>query len=484
MEINKENFLNKFKEYSPNGDITLIELAYDFALEKHEGQKRLSGEPYFVHCYNVAYTLLEYRLDAVIVAAALLHDVIEDTNMTPEELSDMFGDKISKLVEGVTKIDSFDFSVSDTATAENWRKMLMATAQDVRVVLIKLADRLHNMRTIEFQKPEKRVKKAKETLTLYAPLAQRLGIFKLKSELEDLSFAVLEPETYQELTAKLEGEEQKRKTSLEKFTSEIDAKLADTGIPFRILARAKNIYSFYRKMKAQNRTVDEIQDSLGVRIITDSVANCYAILGFVHSIFKPVSGSFTDYIAIPKMNLYQSLHTTVVSPYNGDLVEIQIRTEEMHRNSEYGIAAHWRYKLGEIKDEHYDEKLNWFRQWIEWLQDLTSPREFLESFQTDMELQQVFVFTPKGEVKALPMGANVLDFAYAVHTDVGARCVGAKVNGKIVTLDHKLVSGDFCEILTRKNGKPSPGWLKIVTTARARSKIRKYLNEHGLNDNF
>lgn len=476
-----KTLIEKYKTYVPEGDTALLEKAYNYAAAHHSTQKRASGEPYFIHCVAVADTLLSYKLDLPTVCAALLHDVIEDTGVTEKEFETEFGSEITRLVQGVTKIEHLTFSSNDEETAENWRKMLMATASDIRVILIKLADRLHNMNTLEHLPREKQIEKATETLSLYAPLAQRLGMFGLKSELEDLSFKMLEPDQFNDLATKLEGGRVKRQQALDRFKADLEMRLGAMAIPHRVLARAKNIYSFYRKMRMQNRPFEEIQDSLGVRILTDTVANCYALLGFIHSVYKPVAGSFTDYIAIPKMNLYQSLHTTVVSP-TGDIVEIQIRTEDMHRTSEYGIAAHWRYKLGGRKDPHFDEKLNWLRQWLEWLQDLTSPREFLESLRTDMELHQVFVFTPRGDVKVLPHGATPLDFAYAVHSDVGNSCFGAKVNGKMVGLDYELKNGEFCEILTRKNITPKPAWIKIVHTANARSKIRHYLREHGMQE--
>jgi GTP pyrophosphokinase len=478
-----QSLADKYHSYIPDADLSMLEKAYRYSENAHSEQKRASGEKYFIHCYAVADTLLDYKLDIPTVCAALLHDVLEDTPVSVEQFQKEFGEEITRLVQGVTKIDHFEFSSIDEETAENWRKMLLATASDVRVILIKLADRLHNMRTIQYLSRERQEKIAHETLTLYAPLAQRLGMFSLKSELEDLSFKAQSPAEYEEISAKLEVIYQHRQQVLEKFRADLESRLeVHNAIPHRVLARTKNIYSIYRKMKMQNRPFEDIQDSLGVRIITDTISNCYALLGFVHAYFKPVAGSFTDYIALPKMNLYQSLHTTVVSA-DGDVVEVQIRTEDMHRTSEYGIAAHWRYKLGKAgKDAHFDEKINWLRQWIEWLQDLTSPREFLESLRTDMELPQVFVFTPRGEVKALPSGATPLDFAYAVHSEVGEKCFGAKVNGKMVSLEYELKSGDICDILTRKNSSPRPDWLKIVKTGRSRSKIRKYLREHGLSE--
>lgn len=471
-----KSFTEKFKSYS-TADTTKLEKAYNFARKMHKNQTRASGGDFFDHCVTVADILMDHKLDLNTISAALLHDTLEDTSLDAQTLRKEFGSEISRMVEGVTKITNLEFASRDEETAENWRKMLVATAKDIRIILIKLADRVHNMRTIQYLPEEKRNKKAKETLTLFAPLAQRLGMFNLKNELEDLSFKVLNPEEYKRLSDKIKTFAGKREKILERFKTELDEHLSRVGLKYRIIARAKNIYSLYRKMQNQNLTFEEIEDYLGVRIITDTIANCYAILGILHSAFKPVAGSFTDYIAIPKANLYQSIHTTVVSS-KGDVVEVQIRTEEMHYTGEYGIAAHWRYKLGGKSDSHFDEKLNWVRQWLEWLRDLTSPDEFLDSFKTDMELEQVFVFTPKGDVKALPKGATVLDFAYAVHSEIGNKFFGAKVNGKMVAIDYPLRSGEFCEILTRKTQTPKQDWLKNVKTAGARSKIRKFLREN------
>ena len=478
MEL--KDLLEKFKSYAPHVDTTALELAYDFSQKAHQTQQRASGEHYFSHCLAVADTLLDFKLDQPTISAGLLHDTLEDTPVTREVLKTEFGEEVTRLVEGVTKLDHLQFTSRDEAQAENWRKMILATAQDIRVILIKLADRLHNMRTIKYLSRERQVRIATETVSLYAPLAHRLGMFELKSELEDLSFAILEPEQYVDIKAKVENLTKSREIALEAFRKVLEEHVAATQIPYRILARSKSLYSIYNKMVRQNRPFDEIQDSMGVRVITDTVANCYAILGVVHSAFKPVAGTFTDYISIPKINLYQSLHTTVVGP-TGDMIELQLRTEEMHRTAEYGIAAHWRYKTGAAgADPHLEEKLNWLRQWIEWLQDLQSPREFLESLKTDLQLNQVFVFTPNGEVKPLPAGATPLDFAFAVHTDVGMTCVGAKVNNKMVRLDYVLKSGDVCEIHTKKGSTPKKDWLGIVRTARARSKIRRYLREQGI----
>jgi len=478
--VTSEELKARFAEYSPQVDAAILEKAFQFSKTSHANQARASGEDYFVHCEAVAQTLLDFKLDMPTVCAGLLHDVIEDTGVTAEQMKKEFGSEITQLVEGVTKLDSLQFTSRDEAQAANWRRMLLATAQDIRVILIKLADRLNNMRTLNFLEPERQQRIAYETLTLYAPLAQRLGMFQLKSDLEDLAFKYLHPAECADLDREVNALSSSRDKALANFRAVLAKSLEGTGIPHRILARSKSLYSIYSKMLRQKKPYSEIQDSLGVRLITDTIANCYALLGIIHSEFKPVAGSFTDYISIPKINLYQSLHTTAIGP-TGDLVEVQIRTEDMHRTSEYGIAAHWRYKTGEhSSDAHMEEKLNWLRQWLEWLQDLKSPREFIESLKTDLELHQVFIFTPMGEVKALPAGSKPLDFAFAVHTDIGMACVGAKVNNKMVSLDYELKSGDICEILTRKGSVPKKDWLRIVKTARARSKIRSYLREKGI----
>ncbi|MFI5362240.1 MAG: RelA/SpoT family protein [Elusimicrobiota bacterium] len=475
-----KDLVAKFAAYSPHVDTTALELAWDFAEKAHANQSRASGDHYITHCVEVADSLIEWRMDLPTVCAGLLHDTIEDTSTTEAQLRAEFGEEIAMLVLGVTKLDALKFESRDEAQAENWRKMLLATAQDIRVIIVKLADRLHNMKTLNYLKREKQERIAAETMALYAPLAHRLGMFGLKSELEDLSFAYLHPEEHDELAKKVGAKVAENERQLEIARAAIEKVVAGTGIPCRILARTKTLWSTYKKMERQEKSFEEIQDALGIRLITDSVANCYALLGVIHTQFKPVAGSFTDYISTPKLNLYRSLHTTIVGP-TGELVEIQIRTEEMHRSSEYGIAAHWRYKHGEhAKDVHMEEKLNWLRQWIEWLQDLNSPREFLDSLKTDLEFNQVFVFTPAGEVKVLPAGATPLDFAFAVHTEIGFSCVGAMVNNKMVRLDHELKSGDICRINTKKGSTPKKDWLNLVKTARARSKIRHYLREQGI----
>ena len=472
--------LRKFKEYNPNQDTSLIEKAYHFAEKAHEKQKRESGEPYFTHCCHVANILMDFNLDADTICAGLLHDTVEDTSVALGDLRREFNPEIAHMVQGVTKISDLKFSSTDEETVENWRKMLIAVAEDVRVILIKLADRTHNMRTLDFMPPDRQQFKAYETISLYAPLAQRLGMFTIKTDLEDLSFKYLHPLEYADIKAQVEARTADRQAALEAFKKQLEPALKADNLDFRILARAKNYYSIYRKMQKHHCTFAEIQDSLGVRIITKTLQDCYRALGLVHSVFKPIAGTFTDYIATPKANMYQSIHTTVLSP-TGDIIELQIRTEEMHRTCEYGIAAHWRYKMGNVKpDKNFDEKINWIRRWIEWQQDLTAPREFLEGFKTDVNLQQIFVFTPRADVKSLPEGSTPIDFAYAIHTDIGDHYVGAKVNNRMVRMDYAFKTGDVCEIITRKNGAPKRDWLEFAKTAGARSHIKRYLRSKGV----
>ena len=469
----------QFKEYNPHADTGMLEKAYLFAQNAHKDQKRETGEPYFNHCCAVAQILLDFKMDEETICAGLLHDTVEDTGVTAEELKKEFNKEIAHMVQGVTKISDLKFSSTDEETVENWRKMLVAVAEDVRVILIKLADRTHNMRTMDVMPAEKQKFKSYETLTLYAPLAQRLGMFTIKTELEDLAFKYLYPEEFNDLVKQVEKRTADREATLNAFKKELEPALKEEKLDYRLLSRAKNYYSIYRKMQKQHLTFNEIQDSLGVRIITKTVADCYKALGIVHSRFKPLAGTFTDYIATPKANMYQSIHTTVLVP-TGDIVEIQIRTEEMHRTCEYGIAAHWRYKLGAgKKDKNFDEKINWIRQWIEWQRDLTAPREFLEGFQTDINLQQVFVFTPQADVKPLPEGATPIDFAYAIHTDIGDHYMGAKVNNRMVSMDYVFKTGDVCEIITKKNATPKRDWLEFAKTANARSRIKRSLRAQG-----
>ena len=476
MELSE--LVAQFKSYNPHADTAMLEKAYRFAQNAHKDQKRETGEPYFNHCVAVAKILLDFNLDEETICAGLLHDTVEDTGVTAEDLKREFNKDVAHMVQGVTKISDLKFSSTDEETVENWRKMLIAVAEDVRVILIKLADRTHNMRTMDVMPPEKQKFKSYETITLYAPLAQRLGMFTIKTELEDLAFKYLHPAEFKDLVEQVEKRTADREATLNEFKRHLEPALKEENIDYRLLSRAKNYYSIYRKMQKQKLSFAEIQDSLGVRIITKNLSDCYKALGVVHSRFKPLAGTFTDYIATPKSNMYQSIHTTVIVP-TGDIVEIQIRTEEMHRTCEYGIAAHWRYKLGGKKDKNFDEKINWIRQWIEWQRDLTAPREFLEGFQTDINLQQVFVFTPQADVKPLPEGSTPIDFAYAIHTDIGDHYMGAKVNNRMVRMDYVFKTGDVCEIITQKTARPKRDWLKFAKTANARSRIKRFLRSRG-----
>jgi len=434
--------LNRIKAYLPDENLSVVEKAFEFSGKAHDKQLRASGEEFFQHSYSVARILTELKLDAATISAALLHDVLEDTKVTHHEMQNEFGKEITALVDGVTKISSYHFADPETAQAENWRKMILAITKDIRVILIKLADRIHNLRTIKYLDPSKQSIIASESLSLYAPFAQRLGIYKWKNEMEDLSFEVLEPVISKNLKAELETRQESNIANLELWKKLISEKLSPFGIKYQLLARPKNIFGIYKKMKRQHKPSAEIQDLIGLRLVTDTVANCYALLGIISSQFTQVDGSFTDYIAVPKINMYQSLHTTIVGP-NNIIAELQIRTEEMHRRSEYGIAAHWRYKEhGESKDlkagtarkEMIEEKLDWLKEVLEWQQELKDPREFLSALKVECEFEQIFVFTPKGKVIKLAMGATPVDFAFMVHSDVGNKCVAARVNEQMVNL--------------------------------------------------
>ena len=477
MQDYLKEIIDGFKQYSTQ-DTAIIEKAYKFAEEAHKEQKRLTGEPFFIHCCEVAKILLEHKLDADTIAAALLHDTVEDTPISVKDIETNFNKTVALMVEGLTKIDKLENTSTDEETVENWRKMLISVSHDIRIILIKLADRTHNMKTLDALPKQRQIDKAQETISLYAPLAQRLGMFTLKNELEDLSFKYLHPKEYEEISKGVEARSENLKKKLAVFKESLDKVLTQEQIPHRLLSRVKNYYSIYRKMQSHEIPFSQIQDLLGVRIITDIKLDCYRALGALHANFKPLAGTFTDYIAMPKMNMYQSIHTTII--YEGSLIEVQIRTEEMHRTCEYGIAAHWRYKLGTKEDPNLDEKLNWIRQWIEWQRDLTAPREFIESFQTDINLKQVFIFTPQGEVKVLPEHATPLDFAFFVHSEIGLHYSGALVNGKMVKMTYELKSGDICEIQTRKNAEPTRQWLEAAKTARARSKIKSTLRAKGV----
>ena len=466
------------RAYLPNGNFELLEKACEFSRQAHRGQKRASGEEYFSHCEAVAKILTELRLDVETISAALLHDVLEDTRTTAQELEAQFGGEITHLVEGVTKISSYHIEEQEVAQAENWRKMLLAVTKDIRVILIKFADRLHNLRTISYLPPEKQKTIANESLHLYSAFAQRLGIYRWKSEFEDLSFGVLYPAEHAAILSKWNEMQGNSELTAEKWKSVLVEKLSPFNIPFRTSARPKSLYGVYMKMKRQSKDFTQIEDLLGLRLITDTVENCYALLGQVHTLFKPVQGSFTDYISLPKINMYQSLHTSIEDG-RGNIAEIQIRTEEMHKRAEYGIAAHWRYKEGSsvqgTSSEEIEEKLDWLKEVLEWQSDTKDPKEFLGALKSECRFEQVFVFTPKGKVIKLPGGSTPVDFAYCVHSDIGDHIYGAKVGGRLVPLNYKLKSGEICEILTRKSSRPTKDWLEFVISARARSKIRRFL---------
>jgi GTP diphosphokinase / guanosine-3',5'-bis(diphosphate) 3'-diphosphatase len=468
-------------EHNPDVDRALLERAFTFACEAHEGHKRHSGEDFIVHPVGVARILAELRSDNATVAAALLHDVVEDTDTTIDQVRSEFGDEICQLVEGVTKLTRIKYQSREQAQAENYRKMIFAMAQDLRVIVIKLADRLHNMRTIEYLGKQKQIQKSRETLEVYAPLAHRLGIHQMKWELEDLAFQTLHPRKYQEITAMVAQQRAEREAYVAEASEILARELDKAGIRAEILGRAKHFYSIYEKMVKRGKEFNEIYDLTAMRVIVErsgreGQGDCYAVLGIMHSLWKPMPGRFKDYIAMPKLNLYRSLHTTVIGP-EGKPLEIQVRTREMHETAELGVAAHWLYKSGRKRDPRAEaEYLAWLKQLRDWQQEETDAGEFIRTFRTDHLADEVYVFTPKGEVKSLPVGSTPIDFAYAVHTDVGHRTVGAKVNGRIVPLHYQLNSGDFVEILTSKQlGRgPSRDWLSIAVTSRARNKIRQW----------
>jgi len=480
FEPELESLFETLRAYAPSADFELLDRAYRFSSDAHSGQKRLSGRPFVSHCVEVARILSELNLDSVTLAAALLHDVAEDTPRTVADVRREFGSEVAMLVDGVTKISVLPFHDRVEEQAENLRKMLVAMARDIRVILIKLADRLHNMRTLNYLPEDKIARISKETLDIYAPLAHRLGIARVKSELEDAAFRYLEPAKYHELARMVAAKRHAREQDIAETCEFLAVHLDADNIPAEMTGRPKHLYSIHRKMVEQGREFDDIYDLLALRAITDTVAHCYATLGIVHKLWHPVPGRFRDFIAVPKSNMYQSLHTTVMREGGGPL-EIQIRTEDMHRTAEVGIAAHWRYKEGQGKGRKKpDEKLTWFRQMIEWLQDPSDAREFLDNLRTDLVTNEVYVFTPKGDVKELPVGSTPVDFAYAVHTEVGNRCVGARVNNHIVPLRYNLQQGDMVEILTAKNQQPSLDWLELVKTSRARTKIRRALRERDM----
>lgn len=473
-----ENLISKIESYNPNADIGIVAKAYNYAEMAHSNaQRRFSGERYFVHPYNVALILADLHVDVQTIAAGLLHDVVEDTEITNDDIKREFGEEIASMVDGVTKLSMVKYRNKEERQAESLRKMIIAMSKDIRVVIIKLADRLHNIRTLQYMPKEKQYQKAMETIEIYAPIANRLGIASIKWELEDLSLKYVDPEGYEDLVKKVKEKSEKRKEYISHIISIISEKLGDAGIHAEIKGRPKSLYSIYKKMYFKHKTFEQIYDLIAVRIIVDSIKDCYGALGTVHTLWKPVPGRFKDYIAMPKPNMYQSLHTTVIGP-DGEPFEIQIRTLEMHRTAEYGIAAHWKYKEGIDGETNYEEKLNWLRQMLEWQQETNDPVEFMETLKIDLYADEVFVFTPKGEVVNLPTGSTPIDFAYRVHSAVGNRCVGAKVNGRIVPLDTKLKTGDQVEILTSPlSVGPSRDWLKIAASSQARAKIRKFFKE-------
>ena len=470
--IRFEDLLEKIRAYSPDADLELLRRAYVFSAFEHKGQVRHSGEPYLVHPLEVADLLVEMKLDVVAVAAGLLHDVVEDTLTSIDRIRELFGPEVAHVVEGVTKIGAIPFSSSEERQAENFRKMLLAMVDDIRVILVKLADRLHNMRTLHHLPEERRLKIAQETLDIYAPIANRLGMSKLKNELEELAFKHLEPKVYESLRARVETKRKSLEGMVEGLKRTIASKLAEAQVPVvEIEGRIKRLYSINEKLKRQKIDLDQVYDFVALRVITPSVKDCYAALGIIHQTWPPVPGRIKDFIAMPRPNGYQSLHTSVVSEH-GFPFEVQIRSDEMHRRAEEGIAAHWKYKEGRVGDHRDERYFQWMRQLIEWQQEVHDPREFIQNLKVDLYPEEVYTFTPRGEVKALPRDATPVDFAYAIHTDVGHQCVGARVNGKIVPLRTRLKNGDIVEIMTQAGHKPSRDWLASVATSRARNKIR------------
>ncbi len=474
----------KIISYAKAGeDWNWINSAYEYANSAHAGQLRCSGESYISHPLGVASLLAELELDTVTIVAGILHDVVEDTSVTLEDIQSKFGDEVALLVDGVTKLNRLEFHSKEEQQAENLRKMFLAMAKDIRVILIKLADRTHNMRTLEHLSPEKQEEIARETIEIYAPLAHRLGIYKIKWELEDLSFRFINRRQYYYLVEKLAKKRREREEFITQSKDVLQGKLQEAGIRADIQGRPKHLYSIYTKMREQNKDFHEIYDLTAVRVLVDSIKDCYGALGIVHTLWKPIPYRFKDYIAMPKPNMYQSLHTTVVCGKN-ELLEVQIRTWEMHRTSEYGIAAHWKYKEKPKDDMEFDEKLSWLRQLLEWSQDFGDAHDFMEHLKIDLFTDEVFVFTPKGDVIDLPAGSIPLDFAYRIHTDIGHRCIGAKVSGRLVPLNYKLKTGDIVEVMTAKQGTPSRDWIKMVKSSPAKSKIRSWFKKEKREENI
>jgi guanosine-3',5'-bis(diphosphate) 3'-pyrophosphohydrolase len=483
VTITLEQLEELVRSYNSGVEMTALADAYAFAAEAHAGQMRKSGEPFVSHPLEVAGILAELRLDTATITAAILHDVVEDSHVDIKDIRERFGDEVAGLVDGVTKLGRIKVGSLAEQQSENMRKMLIAMAKDIRVILIKLADRLHNMRTIEFLEQDRQLDKARETMEIYAPLAHRFGISSMKWELEDLSMKVLEPVKYEQIQRMVSESRDARETYLSQVIGELTRELGEVGIRAEISGRPKHFYSIYQKMSQKGKDFNEIYDLIALRIIVDSVKDVYGALGTVHSIWKPVPGRFKDYVAMPKFNMYQSLHTTVIGPA-GRPLELQLRTREMHRTAEYGIAAHWRYKEGGKGDETFEERLAWLRQMLEWQTELKDPREFMEALKIDLFEDEVFVFTPKGDVVSLRKGSTPVDFAYAIHTEVGNHTVGAKVNGSIVPLGYELQMGDRIDIMTNKSTGPSRDWLNIVKSSGARSKIRTYFSKVSRTDDL
>lgn len=479
-----ENLLAQIQQYNPNSDMSFIIKAYNFAENAHEGQVRKSGEKYFVHPVEVAKILVELEMDDATIVAGLLHDVIEDTKYDYDQIQKEFSEEVAILVEGVTKLGSFTYETKEERQAESLRKMFLAMAKDIRVIIIKLADRLHNMRTLKYMNENKKKEKAVETLEIYAPIAHRLGISKIKWELEDLSLRYIDPEGYYDLVDKVAKKRRQREEYINEVIKQIREALSKVNIKCEINGRSKHFYSIYRKMVYQHKSFEEIFDLTAIRVIVDNVKDCYGVLGIVHTMWKPIPGRFKDYIAMPKPNMYQSLHTTVLGP-KGETFEIQIRTWDMHRIAEYGIAAHWKYKEGKTVEDDLDDKLRWLRQLLEWQRDMKDPKEFMESLKIDLFTNEVFVFTPKGDVIDLPAGSTPIDFAYKIHSAIGNSCIGAKVDGRIVPIDYKLKNGNIVEILTSKHSNgPSRDWLKFVKSTQAKNRIRQWFKKERKEENI
>ena len=485
-----ETLIKELKKYHPSDELDIILKAYDIAREAHKDQRRKSGEPYIIHPICVAIILAQLEMDKETIVAGILHDVVEDTMYTVEDITRLFGEEIALLVDGVTKLTQLNYKADKVERqAENLRKMFLAMAKDIRVILIKLADRLHNMRTLEFMKPEKQKEKARETMDIYSPIAHRLGISKVKVELDDLSLKYLEPEVYNDLSEKLDSLRVERETFIKEIVNDVSENIKDAGIEATIEGRTKHLFSIYRKMKNQNKTLDQIYDLFAVRIIVENDQQCYAALGVIHEMYKPIPGRFKDYIAMPKQNMYQSLHTTLIGP-KGQPFEIQIRTYDMHRTAEYGIAAHWKYKEGIDGKESRDNeeaKLTWLREILEWQHEMSDNKEFMSLLKSDLDLfsDSVYAFTPTGDVKNLPAGSTPIDFAYSIHSAVGNKMVGARVNGKLVTIDYQIQNGDRIEIITSQNSKgPSRDWLNIVKSTQAKNKINQWFKREFKEENI